>query len=402
MKILISHPTSNQNNRYSLQALSEKKILLKFVTSVNFDITKYPLKVFPRRLKSFLNKRSFKSINKEKIITNSLLTESIRYLKNKILNIHDTYKLYNDIDLLTASFIKKNKSNINAVYCYEDCAYNTFIAAKNNNIKCIYELPIGYWREKDKILKKENKFYKNFKIPLNIESIEKLKRKDLELKYADIIVVPSLFVKKTLLKSKLKKKKIIVIPYSFPEPKKKVNWYNKNKKLELLYVGSLTPRKGLYYLSKAIKKLYITDKDKFTLTIIGSGPLEKWLKKELPNAIFKKNLPHNIILKEMQSKDVLIFPSLFEGFGLVITEAMSRGMVVMSTNRTILPEIRGKNNSVLIRNNNSNDIVNNVRYFFKYPHKAKIIGQNATLACRNNSWFKYKKNFINMTNKIHE
>ena len=137
MKILISHPTSNQNNRYSLQALSEKKILLKFVTSVNFDITKYPLKVFPRRLKSFLNKRSFKSINKEKIITNSLLTESIRYLKNKILNIHDTYKLYDDIDLLTASFIKKNKSNINAVYCYEDCAYNTFIAANNNNIKCI-------------------------------------------------------------------------------------------------------------------------------------------------------------------------------------------------------------------------------------------------------------------------
>jgi glycosyltransferase involved in cell wall biosynthesis len=36
-------------------------------------------------------------------------------------------------------------------------------------------------------------------------------------------------------------------------------------------------------------------------------------------------MPHNEVLKLMRENDVLVFPSLFEGFGLVITEAMSQG-----------------------------------------------------------------------------
>ena len=37
--------------------------------------------------------------------------------------------------------------------------------------------------------------------------------------------------------------------------------------------------------------------------------------------------------------DVLLFPSLFEGFGLVITEAMSQGTPVITTNRTAGPDL---------------------------------------------------------------
>ena len=99
-------------------------------------------------------------------------------------------------------------------------------------------------------------------------------------------------------------------------------------------------------------------------TIIGTGPLEKYIKKELPNENFKKNLSHNLILKEMKKHDVLIFPSLFEGFGLVISEAMSQGMVVISTNKTGLPDISNKNDdSVTIPPNNSKDIINKINYF---------------------------------------
>jgi glycosyltransferase involved in cell wall biosynthesis len=41
----------------------------------------------------------------------------------------------------------------------------------------------------------------------------------------------------------------------------------------------------------------------------------------------------------MRQNDVLIFPSLFEGFGLVITEAMSQGMPVITTDRTAGPDL---------------------------------------------------------------
>ena len=41
----------------------------------------------------------------------------------------------------------------------------------------------------------------------------------------------------------------------------------------------------------------------------------------------------------MRANDVLLFPSLFEGFGLVMTEAMSQGTPVITTNRTAGPDL---------------------------------------------------------------
>ena len=41
----------------------------------------------------------------------------------------------------------------------------------------------------------------------------------------------------------------------------------------------------------------------------------------------------------MERQDVLVFPSLFEGFGLVILEAMSRGLPVITTAHTAGPDL---------------------------------------------------------------
>jgi glycosyltransferase involved in cell wall biosynthesis len=51
------------------------------------------------------------------------------------------------------------------------------------------------------------------------------------------------------------------------------------------------------------------------------------------------SLPHHEVLREMQRHDVLVFPSLFEGFGLVIVEAMSQGLPVITTSNTVGPDI---------------------------------------------------------------
>jgi glycosyltransferase involved in cell wall biosynthesis len=41
----------------------------------------------------------------------------------------------------------------------------------------------------------------------------------------------------------------------------------------------------------------------------------------------------------MSRHDVLVLPSLHEGFGLVMTEAMSRGLVVITTSHTAGPDL---------------------------------------------------------------
>src|SRR5207249_2069253 len=75
-------------------------------------------------------------------------------------------------------------------------------------------------------------------------------------------------------------------------------------------------------------------------TLIGKIPARNAaLERNLRKYRYIPSLPHQQLLEEMSRHDVLIFPSLFEGFGLVILEAMSRGLPVITTPNTAGPDI---------------------------------------------------------------
>ena len=391
MKILISHPTSNQNNRYSILALKNSNMLHSFITSININHKKFPYNILTQNIKNILIKRNFSNIT-NKTYTNSLFFEFLKIIFFKLINKNYSNTLYKSNDIFTSKFIIKNHSSIDAVYAYEGAALETFKMAKIFNIKCIYELPTVYWKKKYDFMYNK-KSSQNSNNPL--DNKQKLINKDKELELADLVLVPSLFVKQTLKKSKIDKKKIFVLPYGFPKVNKhKKIFFEKKNKLKLLYVGRLTEDKGINYLIKAITKLNINHKNKISVFIIGAGPLEDLVKKKLPDAVFKKNLQHKLILNEMQKNDVLIFPSLYEGFGLVISEAMSRGMNVISTFRTALSDIGHKNDSFLISPNSSYQIVEKINFLLKYPNQVKKIGKNAMLTASKYNWAEYQKKLI--------
>ena len=130
-KIVISHPTSNQNNRNLVQALYKKKLLLKFITSINLNTKKFPLNILPTNFKKFLNKRSFLNIPQNRILTRPQMITFFHFLKDKIFNQNNFSQEYEDLDLFTSMYIKKNYAKIKAVYAYEmGCSYSFKIAKK--------------------------------------------------------------------------------------------------------------------------------------------------------------------------------------------------------------------------------------------------------------------------------
>ena len=96
-------------------------------------------------------------------------------------------------------------------------------------------------------------------------------------------------------------------------------------KLRVLYVGALTQRKGLSYLLDAIKKV----EGNIDFTIIGSKVGEcELLREPLQRYNWIPTAPNSAVLEAMRNQDVLILPTLVEGFALVILEAMSQGMKI--------------------------------------------------------------------------
>ena len=107
---------------------------------------------------------------------------------------------------------------------------------------------------------------------------------------------------------------------------------------ELLYVGSLVPRKGVEVLLRAVSPL-LSRMRSVRLTIIGTGPLRSELE-SLANRLgiskqveFIGAVPSDEIWTRLVGAAALVLPSWWDGWGLVVNEAMSVGVPAIVSDR---------------------------------------------------------------------
>ena len=409
--ILISHPTGNANTRGAVDGFYKAGILDSFHTCIAcfrntlaYNLCKGPLRTFRRReFSTFLKSKTHTYPFKE-IVRNIAPKLGLREW-----TAHETGKycvdaVYHDLDHKVAVYLKKHKENIDAVYAYEDGALETFKEAKALNKLCIYDLPIGYWRSMRVLLEQERKKNPDWASTLGgfNDSDAKLRRKDEELALADKIYVASSFTKSTLEAYPGNLPEIEVIPYGFPPVNKARAYVNPlNRKIKLLFIGGLSQRKGISYVFEAVKGL----ENHFELTVVGRGDVDgcNALKEALANINYIPSLPHEDILKLMAGQDVFVFPSLFEGFGLVITEAMSQGTPVITTDRTCGPDIitHGKDGWI-VEAGSAKPIKDLLESFIAKPELLQRVGREAMKTAGQRPWSCYEeelgqsvKNFLN-------
>lgn len=115
----------------------------------------------------------------------------------------------------------------------------------------------------------------------------------------------------------------------------------------LLFVGSLEPRKNLSTLIRALEILHNNGQD-IPLTI--TGP-KGWRNKSIHNILSKTPIANNIthlgyvndneLCELYRSCAAVIFPSLYEGFGLPVLEALAQKTPVLTTKDSAMEEIAG-------------------------------------------------------------
>ena len=102
----------------------------------------------------------------------------------------------------------------------------------------------------------------------------------------------------------------------------------------VLFVGENRPHKNVQVVINAFKSL---DNQDYKLFIVGPG----FEAKEDGNIKFCGVVSDEELVSLYNSAEVLVFPSLYEGFGLPIIEAMACGCPVIASNCSVLPETCG-------------------------------------------------------------
>ncbi|WP_162343328.1 glycosyltransferase family 4 protein [Cyclobacterium salsum] len=400
--LIASHPTGNANSRAVVNGFYDARLLSEFHTA----IAVFPGSILYRLggIRPFSEVRR-RSLDKKYSICTSThpWRELGRLMAAKAgftrMIQHETGcfcvdAVYRSLDQkIATSLLKAKRKGVNGIYSYEDGAFHSFNKAKELNLNCFYDLPIGYWKSARKFLEKERANRPEWADTLTglNDSEEKLRRKDKELEMADRIFVASTFTAQTLGDFTGKLAPIHVIPYGFPPVSKPKIYSNiSNRPLKLLFVGGLSQRKGIAQLFEAVEALG----KQVELTIIGNktGAPCAALDAALNKHRWIRSLPHQKILKEMRGHDVFVFPSLFEGFGLVITEAMSQGTPVITTERTAGPDIidHGENGWI-VEAGSTHALQSTLENLIHRPRLIEMAGSAAREAAKKRPWEVYGK-----------
>jgi len=403
--ILFSHPIGNENVRQALAAIDEAGILAEFWTTISWNPQSAMNRFLPQSLRELFGRRSFAESVRSRTRTVPV-REGFRLLAGAVgfSSRHETGALsidavFRELDEKVAQRLRNKINNVRAVYAYEDGALQTFRAARDRDLQRIYDLPIGYWRVGQRIFAEEAEREPEWAPTLTgtLDSAEKLARKDDELRLATRVIVASTFTKQTLGDAP-STAKIEIVPYGGPAPVSD-EIIESSGRLKVLFAGSLGQRKGLSYLLKAIEIL----QGKVELTLLGRKPVSGCA--PLESAVRKHrwlpSMSHDAVLREMRSHDVLVLPSLFEGFGLVILEAMAQGTPVITTEHTAGPDvIENGTDGFIVPIRSAEAIAEKLELLASDRERLMSMKSAARLKAQSQKWATYRQRLVEVAREV--
>lgn len=407
MKIFLSHPTGNRNVRAVLESFGKAGMLAGFNTTVAANAASPWVKYLPNGLKREWLRRSYPGLS-TKVKTRPFLELSrlllpkigLSAFTNEEYGLASIDAVYRDLDKNFARNLPDmlQEQPFEAVYAYEDGAYETFKMAKHLGLKCIYDLPIAYWETSRRLLLEESERLPSWSVTLGggiKDSPEKLRRKTRELELADIVVGPGSFVKDSL-PVWSSEKKIIMSPFGTPEAGiglHKIDTKDTKRPLRVLFVGSMGQRKGLGDLFNAVRMFSPSEVE---LVVLGL-PLTsmEFYRSQLTAFTYEPSRPHHQVLELMRSCDVFCLPSIVEGRALVMQEAMSQGLPLIITENTGGADlIQDGYTGFLVPIRSPESIAEKISWFLNNRSAIPSMGNLARQHAATYSWENYGSNIV--------
>jgi len=182
--------------------------------------------------------------------------------------------------------------------------------------------------------------------------------------------------------------KIVVIPNGINISKFPLGSYDKREN-QLLFVGSLIERKGVKFLLEAMKQIHQRFPD-YKLIVVGEGDqktsLIDYVKRHgLANCVqFLGTQSQSRVGELMRQSKLLILPSIEEGQGVVLVEALASGTPCIGSNVGGIPDVISSDVGYLFEPGNSNQLAKGILHFIKDQDLWMETSKNARIKAQEN------------------
>jgi glycosyltransferase involved in cell wall biosynthesis len=393
--ILFGHPGGNPNSHNAALAHYEAGRLEAFCvpwmpTPVEMQILRRVPGMTARAAR--LERRSFAPLLKAPRVEGGL-SEWSRLIRRLLAGEGSEERLaYEANDWLMRTMKREcRRETVTAVHAYEDCSLMQFEEARRLGKACIYDMPIGYypaWVEQQAALAKQHADWLPQGGALSTRYVrEDQKRQEMAL--ADLVLVPSTFVQRSI--ARFSDKRISVAPYGvdldFWRPLQEKR--SDGDQLTFIYAGQSSLRKGIPLLLQAWRAAALQNA---RLDLVGSWQLARERLKDLPPSVrWIEPLSRAALRERYQASDVFVFPSFFEGFGLVLLESMACGLPAIATEATAGPDILDRDAGRVIPTGDLDALVDALRWFDANRQRLPEMRRAARARAEACTWENYRR-----------
>jgi glycosyltransferase involved in cell wall biosynthesis len=224
------------------------------------------------------------------------------------------------------------------------------------------------------------------------------------LQFATAIITPSRNSKVNVLKyDGVETDNIVVIPMGTDIPPMTTP---RDIPFKVFHVGSAGAAKGHRYLARAWRSVHSTINGKLVIAGEGTNWIQNsWLADDLTLPHKHQclgNVPEKVKRAEFLSASVYVQPSINEGWGIPVGEAMSYGIPVIVTNETGAADmVTDGVDGFIIPIRDPDAISEKIRYFYDNPGEIKRMGDNARQKSLDYSWDKFEERYKMFWTKLY-
>jgi len=400
--VLFGHPGGNPNSHHAALAHFEAHQLEAFCvpwmpSRLTLQLLErvVPLRSMARRL----GRRGFPPLAEAPKIQGRL--GEMRRLITRGFGCGDEALSYQANDWLMRTMRREcRRVNVRAVHSYEDCSLWQFQEAQRLRKACIYDMPTVYYpaweHTQAKLAQKFVDWLPTGGLPSNRYVRPQQKRQEMEL--ADLVLAPSSFAAETVLAFH-PKKALALAPYGVDLKFWTADARNEGSEvLRLIYAGQISVRKGIPTLLQAWEKAALLSAE---LQLVGSWNLSESKRASLPRGVTHVSALSSEALRDHYRRaDVFVFPSFFEGFGLVLLEAMACGLPAIASTTTAGADVLTEASGRLLPVGDLDGLVDTLRWFDQNRDRLPAMSLAARKQAEQYTWERYRRAVTEATSRF--